>query len=66
MGLAPTGKCQGSAWHLISITALATQGTLPPVRSSWHNELHPSNDGYDLFVDLFRKKLKELFPGRVL
>ncbi|QQR73326.1 MAG: SGNH/GDSL hydrolase family protein [Holophagales bacterium] len=48
------------------ITALATQGTLAPVRSSWHNELHPSNDGYDLFVDLFRKKLKELFPGRVL
>jgi hypothetical protein len=41
------------------------QGTLAPVRESWHNELHPSADGFNAFVELFRAKIQELFPGRV-
>jgi hypothetical protein len=41
------------------------QGTLNPVTSSWHNELHPSKNGFEQFADLFHKKLKALFPTRV-
>jgi hypothetical protein len=49
-----------------SVTFLNTQGTLTPVVSSWHNELHPSRDGFRKFATLFHTKLKALFPGRVL
>jgi hypothetical protein len=41
------------------------QGTLAPVKEAWHNELHPSADGFNAFVELFRAKLRELFPQRV-
>lgn len=41
------------------------QGTLAPVRESWHNELHPSADSFNEFVELFRARIQELFPERV-
>jgi hypothetical protein len=47
------------------ISFINGQGTLNPVTSSWHNELHPSKSGFDQFADLFHKKLKALFPTRV-
>lgn len=43
-----------------------TQGTLAPQASSWHNELHPSTDGFDKIAGVFHAGLKSLFPGRVL
>jgi hypothetical protein len=49
-----------------SVTFINTQGTLAPNASSWHNELHPSRDGFRKFATLFHTKLKALFPGRVL
>jgi hypothetical protein len=48
-----------------NVTFINGQGTLPRQKGSWHNELHPSRDGFEKFADLFYKKLKELFPGRV-
>lgn len=47
------------------VTFINGQGTLKPVEGSWHNELHPSNKGFDLHADLFYRQLKALFPGRV-
>jgi hypothetical protein len=47
------------------VTFINTQGTLAPVASSWHNELHPSSDGFDEFAAIFQAKLKALFPARV-
>jgi hypothetical protein len=47
------------------VTFLNGQGTLAPQTNSWHNELHPSKAGYDMFADLFRQELKRLFPTRV-
>jgi hypothetical protein len=49
-----------------SVTFVNTQGTLTPIASSWHNELHPSKEGFNKFAALFHAKLKALFPGRVL
>lgn len=49
-----------------NVTFLNGQGTLTPVKTSWHNEMHPSSKGFDKFADLFHAKLKGLFPGRVL
>jgi lysophospholipase L1-like esterase len=49
-----------------NVTFINGQGTLAPQPRSWHNELHPSRDGFDRFADLFHQKLKALFPGRVL
>jgi hypothetical protein len=48
------------------ITIVDSQGTLTPVKASWHNELHPSSDGFDLVADKFHKAVKTVFPGRVL
>ena len=48
------------------VTLINGQGTLTPVPQSWANELHPSRGGFDKFADLFRAKLKALFPSRVL
>ncbi len=48
------------------VTFLPSQGTLPPQTSSWHNELHPSRDGFEKFADIFYLKLKELYPERVV
>jgi hypothetical protein len=47
------------------VTCINGQGTLPPQTSSWHNELHPSKQGFNRFADLFHEKLKYLFPDRV-
>jgi hypothetical protein len=49
-----------------SVTFINTQGTLVPNPASWHNELHPSKDGFNKFANLFHAKLKALFPTRVL
>lgn len=48
------------------ITFINGQGTLAPKRDSWHNELHPNQDGFEKFAGLFQQKLKALFPARVL
>lgn len=48
-----------------NVSVVATQGTLAPLTSSWHNELHPSSAGFDKFAELFRKHLQGLFPDRV-
>ena len=48
------------------VTFINTQGTLAPTPSSWHNELHPSKDGFKAFVALFHQALKTAFPTRVL
>jgi hypothetical protein len=49
-----------------AVTFINTQGTLPPATSSWHNELHPSKNGFNLIAAVFHANLKTLFPGRVL
>lgn len=48
------------------VTFINGQGTLAPQTSAWHNELHPEKPGFDKFADLFRERLKSLFPTRVL
>jgi hypothetical protein len=48
------------------VTFINAQGTLSPKPSSWHNELHPNEAGFERFAQMFHNKLKELFPGRVL
>ena len=48
------------------VTFINGQGTLAPDTTSWHNELHPSKDGFKKFATLFHAKLKALFPSRVL
>jgi hypothetical protein len=42
------------------------QGTLAPVSSSWHNELHPTKKGFQQFAERFQVELKQLFPQKVL
>jgi hypothetical protein len=50
-----------------NVTFINAQGTLPEGdRNWWHNELHPSRDGFDRFADRFRQELKALFPNRVV
>jgi lysophospholipase L1-like esterase len=49
-----------------TVTFINTQGTLAPVKQSWHNELHPSDDGYNTFADMFHAKLKQMFPARIV
>lgn len=48
------------------VTVINGQGTLAPQKSSWHNELHPSKDGFKMFATLFYNTLKAAFPTRVL
>jgi hypothetical protein len=48
------------------VTFINGHGTLAPNPNSWHNELHPSKDGFKKFATLFHAKLKALFPARVL
>ena len=48
-----------------NVTFINGQGTLNPQTSSWHNELHPSKPGFERFADIFRDRLKALFPNRV-
>ena len=49
-----------------AVTFINAQGTLVPSPASWHNELHPSKDGFEIFSEIFHQKLKALFPSRVL
>jgi hypothetical protein len=46
------------------VTVIDGQGTLDPVKSSWHNELHPSKAGFQKFAVLFAQALKARFPTR--
>lgn len=48
------------------VTFINGQGTLAPQPSSWHNELHPSKNGFNAFAALFHQALKAAFPNRVL
>ena len=48
-----------------NVTFINGQGTLAPVTSSWHNELHPRSAGFNQFADLFHRQLKALFPNRL-
>jgi hypothetical protein len=47
------------------VTFINGQGTLAQTAGSWHNELHPSKDGFKTFASLFQQKLKALFPTKV-
>jgi hypothetical protein len=47
------------------VTLINAQGTLKPQASSWHNELHPSSAGFQTMAQVFRDKLKALFPTKV-
>jgi hypothetical protein len=49
-----------------NVTFINGQGTLTPQPGSWHNELHPSKDGFNAFATLFHQTLKTAFPNRVL
>ena len=44
------------------ITYVETQNTLSPVTASWHNELHPSDAGYDLVAQKILARLQVRFP----
>jgi hypothetical protein len=48
------------------VTVVNGQGTLASEISSWHNELHPSKDGFQAFATLFHQALKTAFPTQVL
>ncbi|WP_326537080.1 SGNH/GDSL hydrolase family protein [Pseudorhodoferax sp.] len=48
------------------VSFINAQGTLSPVKSSWHNELHPSKAGFNRMADRFQAEIQALFPGRVL
>ena len=47
------------------VTFINGQGTLAPQPNSWHNELHPTQAGFEKFADVFHLNLKALFPDRV-
>jgi hypothetical protein len=48
-----------------NVTFINGQGTLVPTSSSWHNELHPSKQGFEKFAGIFHDRLKTIFPDRV-
>lgn len=48
------------------ITFINAQGGLPPVKASWHNELHPSKASFKQVADRFKAEIRALFPGRVV
>jgi hypothetical protein len=47
------------------VSFINTPGTLTPVSTSWHNELHPSKGGFNLITDKIYVQLKAMFPHRV-
>ena len=49
-----------------NVTFINGQGTLKPQPSSWHDELHPSKNGFKTFAALFHQAIKTAFPTRVL
>ncbi len=57
---------QALASSHVNVTFINGQGTLTPHPSSWHNELHPSKNGFKAFATLFHHELKTAFPSRVL
>lgn len=48
------------------VTFINAQGTLPALKSSWHNEMHPSRGGFNQIADKFHVAIKTMFPGRVV
>ena len=48
-----------------NVTFVNSQGLLPQSPDAWHNELHPSSQGYDLHADRFNASLKSMVPNRV-
>ena len=48
------------------VTFINTQGTLRASTNSWHNELHPSEKGFQQFAKIFHKEIRSVFPDRVL
>jgi len=44
------------------VTFVNTQNTLSPVVGSWHNELHPSDAGYDQVANVIYQRLRVRFP----
>ena len=48
-----------------NVSVVATQGTLAPQLASWHNELHPSDAGFDKIAEKFQQHLQQKFAGRV-
>jgi hypothetical protein len=47
------------------VSFVNAQGLLPEDPSSWHNELHPSRDGFEQHAGKFYAELQRLFPDRV-
>ena len=47
------------------VTFINGQGTLLPQTSSWSNELHPAQAGFEKFAYIFYSELKKLYPDRV-
>jgi hypothetical protein len=41
------------------------QGLLDAHPDWWHNELHPTSEGFDAFADKFHQALKAVFPSRI-
>lgn len=54
---------QALAQSHAGVTVIDTQGTLAPLRSSWHNELHPSRDGFQKVAVLFANAVTARFPA---
>lgn len=52
--------------HPGTVSVVNTQSTLPPQRSSWHDELHPSKQGFRDIAQVFHRALRACFPARVL
>ncbi|EHR69474.1 hypothetical protein BurJ1DRAFT_0592 [Burkholderiales bacterium JOSHI_001] len=48
------------------VSFISAQGTLAAVKSSWHNEMHPSRGGFNQIADKFHAAIRTMFPGRVL
>lgn len=47
-----------------NIIFINKQGTLND-KSAWHNELHPSEPGFDLMADAFAESVRKVLPKRV-
>lgn len=60
------GMLQTLADHHPGVIFINTQATLSPVAASWHNELHPSEEGFDKVAAVIHQRIQALFPGRVL
>jgi hypothetical protein len=52
------------ASHAANVSFINAQGTLDAHADWWHNELHPNQKGFDVFVKRFDQTLRALYPGR--